>query len=230
MSFPCSPPILLSGGNTGLTGAPEGPRQPGGTLGPFLPLPSKPPPTARRRPCPSGSLRASASAPLASAGLPRAAFLFAPHSTADAAVAPPHPPAPHGYPGEKARLLAPAPLRSCRNFGCETWKRRTYGHAAGVAPAPLLPRGPCGGPGGRRPPTERAAEGTGTVEETHGTDCRHPPARGRASGWAHVTSHVPAQLGRGWKPLLCFASSSPAPALVNFCGRCISLPLGCLIA
>lgn len=105
-----------------------------------------------------------------------AVFLSAPHSTLYAA--PPSPREAHSYPGKKARLGGPAPLRGCRNLA-PTEKLKGHGQkggagAARVGPAPTSGRGP--------PPTSGTAA-LGASEEVP------PPAEGpggRRSG------HVPA--------------------------------------
>lgn len=202
MSFPCSPPYPAlrrehrahwsSRGHPPAWGNPRAfspscpanrPRRPAAAPAPAAP--SGPRLRPRWAEAPRRENLQTAREQLASAGLPRAAFLFAPPATVYAAVSAPNPPGPHGYPGKKARLVAPAPLRSCRNFGCEKWKRRTYGHTAGVEPAPRLPRGPCGGPGGRP-----AAHGVGSRRRhrNSGGDPRtrsrpkHGPASPRPAG------------------------------------------------
>lgn len=136
--FPVLLPTLLSGGNTGHTGAIEGTHQPGGTLGAFSPsCPANRPQRPAAAPAPSSSV--SGTAPLGPRPCPRWAAgprrenprtrlsiwpPWAPNgsipicrtSPVYAAVSPLNPPRPHSYPGEKARIVAPAPLRSCRNF------------------------------------------------------------------------------------------------------------------
>lgn len=145
------------------------------------------------RPCPAG--RNGHLAAAAAGSRPRS-LPSAPHSPAWTAVSPPSPLAPRSYPGEKAGLVAPAPLRSCRNLGSEKRSDRLSATRA-VGELGWGPRPTSGGPRGREagpPPTERAAEGrAGTVGGA-------PPARApplsrpprRASGWDHVTPHVTA--------------------------------------
>lgn len=48
---------------------------------------------------------------------PTVAFLLVPHSTQQ--FRPANTAEPHSYPGKEARLVAAAPLRSCRHFGSE---------------------------------------------------------------------------------------------------------------